>query len=185
MIMPNKDQKWAAAYGDLVTVARMALADLPQGALALGADAVCLADTIGTASPARVTELLAAVGRAVPHVPLGAHFHDTRGMGIANALTAVRLGVTSLDASIGGMGGCGDAVAMVAEKAREQITQAPVIIDHQHMRRFIGRGRWRLDRAHRGLLAASWLGFLAWLGVSNARNRITRPRSPASTSPSR
>jgi len=42
----------------------------------------------------------------VPHVPLGAHFHDTRGMGIANALTAVRLGVTSLDSSIGGMGGC-------------------------------------------------------------------------------
>mgnify|MGYP000078848901 CR=1 FL=1 len=59
-----------------------------ERAVALGADAVCLADTIGTASPARVTELLAAVGRAVPHVPLGAHFHDTRGMGIANALTA-------------------------------------------------------------------------------------------------
>ena len=77
-----------------------------ERAVALGADAVCLADTIGTASPARVTELVAAVGRAVPHVPLGAHFHDTRGMGIANALTAVRLGVTSLDASIGGMGGC-------------------------------------------------------------------------------
>lgn len=77
-----------------------------ERAVDFGADAVCLADTIGTASPARVSELVAAVGRAVPHVPLGAHFHDTRGMGIANALTAVRLGVTSLDASIGGMGGC-------------------------------------------------------------------------------
>ena len=77
-----------------------------ERAVALGADSVCLADTIGTASPARVSDLVAAVRRAVPHVPLGAHFHDTRGMGMANALTAERLGVTSLDASIGGMGGC-------------------------------------------------------------------------------
>lgn len=71
-----------------------------------GADRLCLGDTIGTASPARVVTLLEAVRAEVGDVPVGMHFHDTRGMGAANALAAVQAGVTQLDASVGGLGGC-------------------------------------------------------------------------------
>ncbi len=67
---------------------------------------VALADTIGVGAPGHVAELVARVREAVPHIPLRAHFHNTRGTGIANAWTAYMAGVTVLDASIGGLGGC-------------------------------------------------------------------------------
>lgn len=67
---------------------------------------IALADTIGVASPARVTEAIERIREAVPHIPLRMHFHDTRGTGIANAFASVQAGVTRLDASIGGLGGC-------------------------------------------------------------------------------
>lgn len=75
-------------------------------AVALGADRLCLGDTIGTVSPARVVGLLGAARAEVGDVAVGMHFHDTRGMGMANALAAVQAGVTQLDASVGGLGGC-------------------------------------------------------------------------------
>ena len=71
-----------------------------------GADRIAIADTIGTATPGRVTEL---VNLVLPHVgerPLGAHFHNTRGAGLASAWAAVQAGVARLDSSIGGLGGC-------------------------------------------------------------------------------
>jgi Isopropylmalate/homocitrate/citramalate synthases len=57
----------------------------------------------GMATPSRVISLLRAVDRKVPVL---LHFHDTRGTGLANILTALELGVTEFDASIGGLGGC-------------------------------------------------------------------------------
>jgi hydroxymethylglutaryl-CoA lyase len=65
-----------------------------------------LADSIGVAVPRQVTELLAAVKARAPGVPIRCHFHNTRNTGMANAQAAVAAGVTSLDASIGGIGGC-------------------------------------------------------------------------------
>ena len=67
---------------------------------------IALADTIGVGSPRRVGDLVAAVRDAVPHIPLRAHFHNTRGTGIANAWAAYRAGAVTLDASVGGLGGC-------------------------------------------------------------------------------
>ncbi|TVT24111.1 hydroxymethylglutaryl-CoA lyase [Amycolatopsis acidiphila] len=75
-------------------------------AIGMGADAVCLADTIGTATPARVVSLLEQVRDRHPDVPLGLHMHNTRGMGIAGVLAALQFGVVDIDASIGGLGGC-------------------------------------------------------------------------------
>ena len=71
-----------------------------------GAVEIALADTIGVAVPARVTDLFGAVAAAVPGVRLRAHFHDTRNTGIANAWAAYQAGVRVLDASLGGLGGC-------------------------------------------------------------------------------
>lgn len=71
-----------------------------------GVSEIALADTIGVADPWSVTERIEAVRQAVGDIPLRAHFHNTRNTGIANAYAAVQAGVTTLDASVGGLGGC-------------------------------------------------------------------------------
>jgi len=71
-----------------------------------GADRIAIADTIGTATPGRVTELVNQVRPRIGDRPLGAHFHNTRGAGLASAWAAVSAGVSRLDASVGGLGGC-------------------------------------------------------------------------------
>ncbi len=71
-----------------------------------GADEIALADTVGFASPRQVktlfTDLLAMKG----NFQVSAHFHDTRGLGLANAFAALEAGVRRFDASLGGLGGC-------------------------------------------------------------------------------
>jgi len=68
---------------------------------------IALADTIGVGVPGQVLEAFAALREVLgPDVPLRAHFHDTRNTGIANAFAALQAGVSTLDASIGGIGGC-------------------------------------------------------------------------------
>jgi hydroxymethylglutaryl-CoA lyase len=65
-----------------------------------------IADSIGVAVPNQVTELIGAVKERAPGVPIRCHFHNTRNTGLANAQAALNVGVDSLDASIGGIGGC-------------------------------------------------------------------------------
>lgn len=72
----------------------------------MGMHSITLADTTGMAHPAQVHEVAAAVRSAHPDVPLTLHFHNTRGMGLANVIAAVQAGVDSFDASLGGIGGC-------------------------------------------------------------------------------
>ncbi len=80
--------------------------DIVAAACANDADRLAIADTIGTATPRRVSDLVALVRPRIGDVPLGAHFHNTRGAGLASAYAAVVAGITRLDASIGGLGGC-------------------------------------------------------------------------------
>ena len=72
----------------------------------MGMDSVTLADTTGMAHPAQVSEVVTAFFNDHPYVPLTLHFHNTRGMGLANALAGVAAGAVSFDASLGGIGGC-------------------------------------------------------------------------------
>ena len=67
---------------------------------------IALADTIGVGVPGQVLEAFGALREALGEIPLRAHFHDTRNTGIANAFAALQVGVETLDASIGGIGGC-------------------------------------------------------------------------------
>jgi hydroxymethylglutaryl-CoA lyase len=68
---------------------------------------IALADTVGVGVPGQVLELYAGLRELLgPDMPLRAHFHNTRNTGIANAFAAVQAGVATLDASIGGIGGC-------------------------------------------------------------------------------
>lgn len=69
-------------------------------------DRLAIADTIGTTTPRRVSDLIARIQPLIGDIPLGAHFHNTRGAGLASAYAAVSSGVTRLDASVGGLGGC-------------------------------------------------------------------------------
>ncbi len=67
---------------------------------------IAIADTIGVGSPKRVTEIVSAIRERLPDMPLRAHFHNTRNTGLANAWAAFEAGVTTLDASVAGLGGC-------------------------------------------------------------------------------
>jgi hydroxymethylglutaryl-CoA lyase len=88
---------------------------------AAGAVEVALADTIGVAVPRQVEELFSLVRSAVPGVRLRAHFHNTRGTGIANAWAAWKSGVTVLDSSLGGLGGCPFAPRATGNIATEEL----------------------------------------------------------------
>lgn len=72
----------------------------------LGAYEISLGDTIGIATPMQVQEVLDVLFATVNPHQLAAHFHDTRGMAVANALAALDMGIVTFDASAGGLGGC-------------------------------------------------------------------------------
>ncbi|MBX5492352.1 MAG: hydroxymethylglutaryl-CoA lyase [Chloroflexi bacterium] len=71
-----------------------------------GVAEITLADTIGVANPRQVEQLVQAVQARWPQLPLGLHFHDTRGLGLANVLAGLQNGVTRYDASVAGVGAC-------------------------------------------------------------------------------
>jgi len=86
-----------------------------------GAVEIALADTIGVAVPAQVSELFGQVGEAIPGVRLRAHFHNTRGLGPANVWAAVSAGVHVIDSSLGGLGGCPFAPNATGNVATEDV----------------------------------------------------------------
>lgn len=73
---------------------------------AMGIGGITLCDTTGMADPAQVFVLCSEAGRRFPDVEFTVHFHNTRGMGLANALAALEAGVERIDTSLGGLGGC-------------------------------------------------------------------------------
>lgn len=79
---------------------------LLDACMAAGADVVALADTVGYAGPRAVENLTLAARKIIGATPLAMHFHDTRGMAIANAAAALDAGARILDGSLGGLGGC-------------------------------------------------------------------------------
>ncbi len=74
---------------------------------AMGVDEIALADTVGFGNPNAIRTLFTRVRKAIgPNILLAAHFHDTRGLGIANVAAAIDVGVRHFDASLCGLGGC-------------------------------------------------------------------------------
>lgn len=82
---------------------------------------ISLADTIGVGNPAHVTRLISAVKEAIGDIPVRAHFHNTRGTGLANVWAAIGAGVSTIDASIGGLGGCPFAPGAAGNVATEDV----------------------------------------------------------------
>ncbi|MGW1717497.1 hydroxymethylglutaryl-CoA lyase [Streptomyces sp. NPDC002156] len=90
--------------------------------LDMGCDELSLGDTIGVATPGHVLELLSSLNeQRVPTNVLGVHFHDTYGQALANTLAALQHGVTTVDASAGGLGGCPFAKSATGNLATEDL----------------------------------------------------------------
>jgi hydroxymethylglutaryl-CoA lyase len=110
---------WGCPYEGDVPVPRVA--GVAGRAVADGADSVAFGDTTGMATPRRVAELVGTFRSAHPDAPLGLHFHNTRGAGLANVLAALQLGVSDFDASVGGLGGCPYAPGASGNIATEEL----------------------------------------------------------------
>jgi hydroxymethylglutaryl-CoA lyase len=98
----------ATAFGCTIagTVSEKRVVEIAARLLEIGADEIVAADTVGYGNPAQVRRILGAIVREAGKVPVAAHFHDTRGLGLANVTAALETGVRAFDASLGGLGGC-------------------------------------------------------------------------------
>ena len=94
---------------------------LVQAVLALGVDRVGLADTVGYADPRQVGDLFARVRELAGDRLACGHFHDTRGLGIANVMAALQAGETRFDACLAGIGGCPHAPGASGNVATEDL----------------------------------------------------------------
>lgn len=122
-------------------VAANRVLDLVERCAQTGAAGVTLADTIGVANPVQVERLVTSALQILGPVPLTLHFHDTRGLGLANVFAAWRVGARRFDASLGGIGGCPfapgatgnicteDTVHMFAEMGVETGVDLEMILD--------------------------------------------------------
>jgi hydroxymethylglutaryl-CoA lyase len=106
---PHFEGSLSTAFGCTIEgpIADSTIARLAERLMAAGCDEVGLSDTSGYADPAAVKRLIALVHDAVGAAALtGIHLHNTRGLGLANALAAIEAGLTTVDSSLGGLGGC-------------------------------------------------------------------------------
>lgn len=97
------------------------VADIAAALIAMGTFEVSVSDTIGIAHPGQVPGVVEAVAGRVPMSQIALHFHDTRGTALANVLAALPLGVTTFDASCGGLGGCPYAPGATGNLATEDL----------------------------------------------------------------
>ena len=110
---------WGCPYEGPVALDRVV--DLCRRLAEMGIYQLSLGDTIGVGVPNQTEEILSAVTRHVPVEKLALHLHDTRGLALANALVGLSVGVTTFDASIGGLGGCPYAPGAAGNLATEDL----------------------------------------------------------------
>jgi hydroxymethylglutaryl-CoA lyase len=110
---------WGCPYEGDVPVERVVA--VASRAARDGADGISFGDTTGMATPSRVQRVVGQFRSAHADMPLNLHFHNTRGTGLANVLTALELGVDDFDASVGGLGGCPYAPGATGNVATEEL----------------------------------------------------------------
>jgi hydroxymethylglutaryl-CoA lyase len=102
-------------------VAPARVAQVAEALMNMGAFEVAISDTIGIAHPGRIRGVVAVVAERVPLHKVALHLHDTRGTALANVLSALELGITTFDASAGGLGGCPYAPGATGNLATEDL----------------------------------------------------------------
>jgi hydroxymethylglutaryl-CoA lyase len=95
--------------------------ELARALRELGCYQISLGDTIGVANPRQVRDVLSRVIAEIPKPEVAVHFHDTRGTALANILVAVEMGITTVDAALGGLGGCPYAPGASGNVATEDV----------------------------------------------------------------
>lgn len=132
--------------------------DLAKRVAEDGPSEIAFADTIGVAVPSQVTTLIESARNVVPGISLRCHFHNTRNTGIANAYAALTAGVRTLDASLGGIGGCPFAPAATGNVPTEDLVymlQRMGIDTGVNLDQLLDSSRWmqtQLGRAVPGLV---------------------------------
>jgi isopropylmalate/homocitrate/citramalate synthase len=102
-------------------VAPAAVVAVARRLIDAGCHEVSIGDTIGVAVPTQVTDVLSQLGRALPLERVALHFHDTRGTALANVLASLQAGVSVVDSSAGGLGGCPFAPGAAGNLATEDL----------------------------------------------------------------
>jgi isopropylmalate/homocitrate/citramalate synthase len=97
------------------------VADVSKHLFDLGCYEISLGDTIGAGTPVAAQDMIDAVNHHVPLSKLAVHFHDTRGQALANILVALQMGVTTIDSSVAGLGGCPYAKGASGNVATEDV----------------------------------------------------------------
>ena len=117
------DAGLSTAFGCTIQghVSEEAVVTIAQACVDAGADTVGLADTVGYANPAQVSRVFANVRKRIGERLHSAHFHDTRGTGLANVVAALNEGIRSFDFSLGGLGGCPHAPGASGNIATEDL----------------------------------------------------------------
>ena len=95
--------------------------ELAKELMDMGAGEIILADTTGMANPVDVMELVEFLRKDIPVSKLAVHFHNTRGIGLANVLSALQCGISTIESSVGGMGGCPFAPGATGNIATEDL----------------------------------------------------------------
>lgn len=143
-------------YEGEVEIAR--LLEVVERVVATEPDEIALADTIGVAAPTDVAARVGAVREVIGDTPLRCHFHNTRNTGLANAYAAVEAGVESLDASVGGVGGCPfapDATGNIPTEDLVYMLDRMGVVTGVDLAKVIGIAKWLeeiLDKPLPGML---------------------------------
>lgn len=128
---------------------------------AAGPVEVAIGDTIGIARPGEVASLARKVAAAIAPVPLRVHFHDTRGMGVANVMAAIDAGAVTVDASIGGTGGCPFAPRAAGNVASEDVAFALGDAVDLDIARLVDAAGWLNERLGRTRTSAVARAFVS------------------------
>jgi hydroxymethylglutaryl-CoA lyase len=140
-------------------IAAEKVAEQARKVAAAGPREIALGDTIGVAVPSQVKKVMAAVQIAAPGIPIRLHFHDTRNTAVANVWAAVEAGVTTIDASIGGIGGCPfapNATGNVATEDVQYMLQRSAVETGLKLEGLIATAQWltgKMGRALPGLVS--------------------------------
>ena len=128
------------------------VARLAQQLLTMGCEEVSLGDTIGIGTPRNTQRLIEVVGKVVPLKYLAVHFHDTYGQALANIFAALQLGVSTIDSSIAGLGGCPYAKGASGNIATEDVVymlNGMGIATGVDLKKLVEVGRWISDQLHK------------------------------------
>ncbi|OSQ37153.1 hydroxymethylglutaryl-CoA lyase [Thalassospira mesophila] len=147
-------------------VAPAKVAGVAQELYEMGCYEVSLGDTIGTGTPVKAQDMIAAVAQNIPIEKIAAHFHDTYGQALANLLAALQMGIATIDSSVAGLGGCPYAQGASGNVATEDVVymlNGLGIESGVDLEKLVATGHWICSRVGRPSASKAQLAISAHL----------------------